>query len=173
MLLKVDLNDSWAKIEISIVACKLPNEKYDFDWNRCQFGNFANVPTTGWCETENQCDICVFYQWMKGIKHIIHNLCTLWLYTPIIHIFYCDNHCIMLLLCSKSPIFSSLRGTSCTFCTSQLHWVRSLLFCCSSNIWNVRRVKHDILILECPAKVLNFFWIKVEPSSMAKCIIIR
>ena len=31
MLLKVDLNDSWAEIKILIVACKLPVEKYDFD----------------------------------------------------------------------------------------------------------------------------------------------
>ena len=47
MLLRVDLNDSWVEIEILIVAHKLLIEKYDFDQNRCQFGNFANVPTTG------------------------------------------------------------------------------------------------------------------------------
>ena len=46
-VIKVDLNDSWAEIKISIVAHKLLIEKYDFDQNRCQFGNFANVPTTG------------------------------------------------------------------------------------------------------------------------------
>ena len=31
MLLKVDLNESWAEIEILIVACKLLIEKYEFD----------------------------------------------------------------------------------------------------------------------------------------------
>ena len=34
MLLKVDLNDSWAEIEILIVAHKLPIEKYDFEWKK-------------------------------------------------------------------------------------------------------------------------------------------
>ena len=50
MLLKVVLIESWVEIEMSIVAHKLLIEKYDFDQNRCQFGNFANVPTTGWYE---------------------------------------------------------------------------------------------------------------------------
>ena len=52
MLLTVDLNESWAEIEISIVACKLLIEKYEFYLNMCRFGNFANVPITGWYETE-------------------------------------------------------------------------------------------------------------------------
>ena len=52
MLLKVDLNESWAEIKILIVAHKLLIEKYEFDQNRCRFGNFANVPITGWYETE-------------------------------------------------------------------------------------------------------------------------
>ena len=34
-VIKVDWNDSWAEIEISIVAHKLLIEKYDFDKNRC------------------------------------------------------------------------------------------------------------------------------------------
>ena len=59
---KIDLIDSWEEIEILIVAHNLPIEKYNFDQNRCQFGNFPNVPTTGWYETENKCDICAFYQ---------------------------------------------------------------------------------------------------------------
>ena len=59
MLLKIDLIDSWAEIEISIVARNLPIEKYNFDRNRCQFGNFPNVPTTGWYGTENKCEINV------------------------------------------------------------------------------------------------------------------
>ena len=46
--------------------------------------NFPNVPTTGWYETENKCDICVFYQQMKGIKHIIHNF----MYTMTIYTYY-------------------------------------------------------------------------------------
>ena len=48
MLLKIDLIDSWAEIKILIVAHNLPIEKYNFDQNKCQFGNFPNVPTTGW-----------------------------------------------------------------------------------------------------------------------------
>ena len=52
MLLKIDLIESWAKIEISIVAHNLPIEKYNFDRNWYRFGNFPNVPTTGWYETE-------------------------------------------------------------------------------------------------------------------------
>ena len=51
--LKIDLIDSWAEIEILIVAHNLPIEKYTFDQNKCQFGNFPNVPTTGWYGTEN------------------------------------------------------------------------------------------------------------------------
>ena len=62
MLLKIDLIDSQVEIKISIVAHNLPIEKYNFDRNRCRFGNFPNVPTTGWYETENKCDICAFYQ---------------------------------------------------------------------------------------------------------------
>ena len=31
MLPKIDLIDSWAEIKISIVACNLPIEKYNFD----------------------------------------------------------------------------------------------------------------------------------------------
>ena len=76
-VLKVDLNDNWAEIKISIVAPKLLIEKYGFDQNRCQFGNFTNVPTTGCMKLKHKCDICVFYKWMEGIKHITHNLCTL------------------------------------------------------------------------------------------------
>ena len=46
MLLKVDLNGSWAEIsEILIVTHKLPTEKYVFDRNRFRFRNFADVPT--------------------------------------------------------------------------------------------------------------------------------
>ena len=52
MLPKIDLIDSWAEIKISIVARNLPIEKYNFDQNKCHFGNFPNVPTTGWYETE-------------------------------------------------------------------------------------------------------------------------
>ena len=52
MLLKVGLNESWAEIKILIVAHKLLIGKYDFDQNRCRFGNFTNVPTTGWYGTE-------------------------------------------------------------------------------------------------------------------------
>ena len=52
MLLKIDLIDSWAEIKISIVAHNLPIEKYNFDQNKCQFGNFPNVPPTGWYGTE-------------------------------------------------------------------------------------------------------------------------
>ena len=62
MLLKIDLIDSWAEIEILIVAHNLPIEKWNFDQNKCRFGNFPNVPTTGWYGTENKCDICAFYQ---------------------------------------------------------------------------------------------------------------
>ena len=62
MLLKVDLNDSWAEIKISIVAHKLLIEKYNLNQIRCQFGNFANVPTTGCMKLKNKCDICVFYK---------------------------------------------------------------------------------------------------------------
>ena len=47
ILLMVDLNDDWAEMEISIMAHGLPNDKYVLDKNRCHFGNFANVPTTG------------------------------------------------------------------------------------------------------------------------------
>ena len=47
MLLKIDLIDSWAGIKILIVARNLPIEKWNFDQNKCQFGNFPNVPTTG------------------------------------------------------------------------------------------------------------------------------
>ena len=61
MLLKIDLIDSWVEIEISIVAHNLPIEKYNFDQNRCWFGNFPNVPTTGWYGTENKCEINVTY----------------------------------------------------------------------------------------------------------------
>ena len=35
MLPKIDLIDSWAEIEISIVAHNLPIEKYNFEQNRC------------------------------------------------------------------------------------------------------------------------------------------
>ena len=62
MLPTIDLIDSWVEIEISIVAHNLPKEKYNFEQNRCQIGNFTNVPATGWYETENKCDICAFYQ---------------------------------------------------------------------------------------------------------------
>ena len=48
--------------------------------------------------------------------------------------FYCDNHCIMLLLCSKVPNIYFIEGDLLHSCTSQLHWVRSLLCCCGSNI---------------------------------------
>ena len=48
MLLKIDLIDSWAEIEISIVAHNLPTDEQSFDQNKCQFGNFPNVTTTGW-----------------------------------------------------------------------------------------------------------------------------
>ena len=47
-VIKVDLNDDRVGMEISIMAHKLPIEKYVFlITNRCHFGNFANVPTTG------------------------------------------------------------------------------------------------------------------------------
>ena len=52
MLLKIDLIDSWAEIEISIVAHNLPTDTQNFDQNKCQFGNFPNEPTTGWYRTE-------------------------------------------------------------------------------------------------------------------------
>ena len=52
MLPKIDLIDNWVEIELLIVARNLPTEKYNFDQNRCRFGNFPNVPTTGWYETE-------------------------------------------------------------------------------------------------------------------------
>ena len=77
MLLKVDLNDSWTEIKILIVAHRLLIEKYDFDRNRWQFGNFTNVPTTGCMHLKNKCNICIFYKWMEEIRHVIHNLCTL------------------------------------------------------------------------------------------------
>ena len=35
MLLKIDLIDSWAEIEIFIVAHNLPIEKWNFDQNKC------------------------------------------------------------------------------------------------------------------------------------------
>ena len=76
-VLRVYLNDNWVEIKILTVAHKLLIEKYDFDQNRCQFGNFANVPTTGCMKLKHKCDICVFYKWMEEINHIIHNLCTL------------------------------------------------------------------------------------------------
>ena len=60
-----------------------------------------------------------------------------------IHLLYTyftvTNHCITLLLCSKSPILIWLRETLLHFCTSQLHWVRSLLGCCSRCIWNCKK----------------------------------
>ena len=51
-VITVDFNDDQAGMEISIMAHKLPIEKYVFFCfylitNRCHFGNFANVPTTG------------------------------------------------------------------------------------------------------------------------------
>ena len=47
-VIRVDLNDDRAGMEISIIAHKLPIEKVCIlIRNRCHFGNFANVPTTG------------------------------------------------------------------------------------------------------------------------------
>ena len=58
----MDVIDSWAEIEISIVAHNLPIEKWNFDRHKCQFGNFPNVPTLAGMELKIKCDICVFYQ---------------------------------------------------------------------------------------------------------------
>ena len=40
MLLKIDLIDSWAEIEILIVAHNLPIEKYNFDWKQVPIWKF-------------------------------------------------------------------------------------------------------------------------------------
>ena len=84
----IDLIYSWVELKILIVAINLPIEKYDFDQSRCQFGNFPNVPTTGRYETENKCDICAFYQWIKGIEHILHNFMYTMYFYDYIHLLY-------------------------------------------------------------------------------------
>ena len=64
----------------SIMAHNLPIEKYVSEKNRCCFGNFANVPTTGCIKLKMKVTYVYFYEWMEGMKHIIHNLCTLYTY---------------------------------------------------------------------------------------------
>ena len=46
-VIRVDFNDDQAEMEISIMAHKLPIEKCVLITNRCHFGNFTNVLTTG------------------------------------------------------------------------------------------------------------------------------
>ena len=65
MLLKIDLIDSWAEIEISIVAHNLPIEKY----NLTEIGAVLEIspmylPLAG-MKLKNmkiKCDICALYQ---------------------------------------------------------------------------------------------------------------
>ena len=66
-VVKVDLNDSWVEIKISIMAHKLPIEKYVFDTMRCCFGNFANVPTPGCIKLKLKVTYVYLYEWMEGV----------------------------------------------------------------------------------------------------------
>ena len=103
-----------------------------------------------------------YYAWFMNTMTIYtYNTCIL-LWQP----FY---HAVVL---QQVPNINMIERDLLHFCTSQLHWVRSLLGCCSRCIWNVRRVKYVILIIESPTKVFHSFWIKTEPSFMAKCIVI-
>ena len=46
-VIRVDLNDDWVGMEISIMARNCQLKSMFLITNRCRFGNFTNVPTTG------------------------------------------------------------------------------------------------------------------------------
>ena len=48
------------------MALNLPSEKLNFDHNKCQFGNFTNVPTTGCIKLKMKVTYVYLYEWMEG-----------------------------------------------------------------------------------------------------------
>ena len=56
---RVDLNNDWAGMEISIMAHKLPIEKYVFDNKEVPFWKFHQCTYHWLYKTENESDICV------------------------------------------------------------------------------------------------------------------
>ena len=63
-VIRVDFYDNWVEMEISIMAHKLPIEKYVFDNKWCHFGNFTNVSTTGCIKLKMR----VTYDCMEGVE---------------------------------------------------------------------------------------------------------
>ena len=55
----------------------LPIDKYVFDKKQVPFWKFCQCTYHLLYKTENESDICVLIWVEEGVKHIIHNLCTL------------------------------------------------------------------------------------------------
>ena len=66
MLLGVDLSDDQAEMEISIMARKLPIDKYVFDKKYVPFWKFHQWTYHWLYKTETESDICILIRVEKG-----------------------------------------------------------------------------------------------------------